>query len=94
MVDYVYLGTAPIMENCAQVGEEDYEEKVFKEMERYKKQIIKMFGEPPKGAKLRKKAFSHDFGIYYGLVVAFDNMIDEAVIYATRVEGGLPEYWY
>lgn len=92
-VDYVYLGSAPTHEDCAQVGDEDYAEKVREELFRYRQLLEHKFGTPPSGAAFRQKKESHDFGSYYEMAVAFDPNDAEALAFALFVEDNAPLNW-
>lgn len=92
-MDYVEIGSAPADEECAQVGEQDYETKARAQCDAFIKLIIRHLGEPPHGARLRTKGFEHDFGTYY-VVVAFYQDGDEAAFdYAFRCEAEAPTTW-
>lgn len=93
MIDCIELGTAPYDESCVQVGSEDYREKALVEAKRFKKLLIKKFGEPPEGAYFVIKSYPHDFGNYYELVIKFDETIEAAINYAFLVDNNLPSNW-
>lgn len=93
MRDYITLGTAPVGEESAQLGDPDYRHKVRDEAERYTTLLRKMFGEEPEGAKLALKGFSHDFGTYHEVVCYYDDENEVAEEYALNIECNLPEYW-
>jgi hypothetical protein len=63
------------------------------EIEALRKQIIRILGEPPSGATLKMRASKHDYGIYYGLAVYFNDNNEEAVEYAYECENAIPDYW-
>ena len=91
--DYVELGTAPINEDCVNVGQENYEELVKDECNRFKELLVRMFGEPPVGATYCTKSFPHDFGTYYEVCVKYDVWNKEAEDFAYLVQDNLPETW-
>jgi len=93
MRDYIALGTSPIDEACAYVGEDDYWEKAKKEGRVFQKQLERVFGPPPETAYFAGKSFSHDFGTYVELCIFYDMDSKEEVEYALKLEDEMPEYW-
>lgn len=93
MKDHLTLGTTPCDEPCAQVGKDDYYEQMRREALVYKKQLLRMFGDPPRNIRLMIKSFPHDFGTYHELCVIYDDEIEEEVDYAYKLEDELPEHW-
>lgn len=93
MRHYVYLGSAPVMEDCAQLGEPGYEDQAPKECKRFAELLRKKFGKEPDGAQLLMAENEHDFGTYYEVVCAFERGNKEALDYALKIESNLPEYW-
>jgi len=93
MKDYLEIGQAPCDEECAQVGDPNYQEKALQEAERYIELIRAKLGPEPDGARLRIKSFPHDYGNYYEVVVAYDDEYPESVEYAFNVEANLPTNW-
>jgi hypothetical protein len=92
--DYIALGPVPCDEDCEQVGTKNYDsQKAFDECSRFKQLILKKFGNPPEGAKVRIKHFPHDFGTYMEVCVVFDEDNQEAIDYAFKVEENLPMNW-
>ena len=89
-IDYMSLGPTPCDEPCAQVGADDYSTRYRIECNAYCKQLIRMFGEPPDGARLITKGFPHDFGMYHEVVVEYNR---ETADYAMNVERNLPGRW-
>lgn len=91
---YVYLGSSPINEPCAQVGTPDYYHNARIEISAYKEQLIRIHGKPPEGAKYRMSTEQHDLGTYHELVIDItDESSTPACDYALKVEGNLPEVW-
>jgi hypothetical protein len=93
--DYMNIGTVPAMEDCAQVGKDDYMDKARIETERFCKQIIKHYP-PVLGTMVRTKAFNHEFGMYVEVCVIYDNNIEGAREYALQVEAdekNALQYW-
>jgi hypothetical protein len=93
MRDYVSIGSSPVDEECAQVGSADYYERSRKECGAFKRQLVRIFGEPPEGAMLVTKTFPHDFGEYREVCVNYDDESEEALKYAFELEGSTPEKW-
>lgn len=93
MRDYVTLGSAPCGEDCVQLGDENYHEKIYPECRRFIKQLRKQFGNEPFGAELKIKSFRHDFGTYHEVVCYFEDSDEVAMDYAYMLENNIPEYW-
>lgn len=94
MRDYLTIGCSPVDENCVQVtSNSDYLPAMKEECRRFKQLLLKTFGEPPEGADLAVKSFSHDFGIYCEVVCYFDDTLPESVEYAFNMEANVPETW-
>ena len=93
MQDFMTLGTAPIDEPCAQLGQDDYYDKVKAECRRFIQLLRQTFGDEPPGARFALKSFEHDFGTYYEVVCLFDTNDEEAAHYAFRCEDELPTTW-
>ena len=93
MKDEMVISSCPTEEDCAQVGQDGYYEQARKECKAFLNQLIRIHGNPPTGARLVVKGFSHDFGTYYEVVVIYDDDIEEAVDYAFLLEGNIPEEW-
>jgi hypothetical protein len=92
-MDILDLGPTPAEEKCAQVGQDNYHEVSRREANAYIKQLRRMFGEEPAGARLTMKSYPHDFGSYLEVVVKFNENDEEAVEYAFKLEGNLPGEW-
>lgn len=95
MREYITLGATPCEEECAQVGDPDYDDKSFVESYRYIALLRKLFGDPPCGPRYNfgVKGFPHDFGTYHEVVVWYDTELQETVDFAFRVENNLPATW-
>ena len=95
-IDYVYLGSAPGDEDCAQLGDPDYAEKSRSECQRYIELILKVFeqhhGREPR-CRVRRKSQQHDFGTYYEVVASFDYTIKGQVDDAYWIEENAPTSW-
>lgn len=93
MRDSLELGSSPVDEDCAQVGTEGYYERAKTEIKALRNQLIRIVGEPPRGATLKMKGFPHDFGTYHELGVVYDDDDDKATEYAFRCESECPQLW-
>lgn len=97
MIDYLYIGSSPRAEDCAQVGSAEYSTKARAECKRFMAQIERHYPIPAGAvAYLKIKANPHDFGTYYEVVACFDEDDQEATKWAFEVESdpkGELEYW-
>jgi len=94
MRDSLPLGPTPAEESCAQVGEADYADRAKAECRRFIEQLHRIFPESEAmGCSFRIKPNEHDFGVYYEVVVAFDDARPESVDYAYFVENHTPGRW-
>ena len=93
MHTYLALAPAPVEEDCAQVGTDDYTVKARAECQRFITLLRKTFGPEPAGARLAVISFPHDFGDYLEVVCYFDATLPESVEYAYRCEDNLPATW-
>jgi len=89
--NYIELGCTPSDEECAQVGEENYESNARAECQRYIELLRRLFGPEPEGAALRIKQFPHDFGFYLEVVCYHDGPV--ARDYAFNIENNAPTSW-
>lgn len=87
------IGPAPAEEECAQVGDEDYEGRAWPQCRQFIKAIERKFGPPPEGARLKVVPNRHDFGVYFEVAVEYDPEDESALQYALAVEGGAPAEW-
>lgn len=79
MRDCMDLGSAPAMEDCAQVGREDYYDRARKECRAYIGLLRRTFGDEPDDASLSVKSNPHDFGTYLSVVCYDDPTVSAAV---------------
>jgi hypothetical protein len=93
MRDYIDIGCAPHCEDCAQLGSDDYQRRAASECAAYIRQLRRMFGPEPPGARLAIKSNDHDFGEYLSVVCWFDQDVPAAVDYAFHCEGQGPQLW-
>jgi hypothetical protein len=93
MQDFITLGTAPIDEPCAQLGQSDDDGKARAACRRFLGRLRQTFGDEPPGARFAIKSFPRDFGTYYEVVILFDTEDEQAAHYAYRCENELPATW-
>lgn len=96
MMDFITLGPVPYNEDCAQVGDPGYGERVRVECSAYVEQLERTFPIPANlvGKVFFKRAsYGHDFGTYFEVVVQYDTNEPAAVQFAYEVESSLPPYW-
>jgi hypothetical protein len=91
-MEYINLGSTPCDEDCAQVGDADYDRRATEECYRYIQRIRDVVGPEPEGASLRIKSFNHDFGPYKE-VVCYHNNRPEAIDYVFWCESHGPLTW-
>lgn len=93
-MEYIELGSVPGDEDCAQINSENYEKDCKEECKRYITLLTKKFPEfASKRVEFRRRSFSHDFGVYYEVVVSFDENDEDAAEFAYFVENNLPATW-
>lgn len=97
MIDYMFLGSAPADEECAQVGTDEYADRARVECIAYKKQIARLVAaagkEIPAKAAIITKGQSHDYGTYYEVAVRFDDNDADACDFAYWLEEHMPGKW-
>lgn len=91
--DYITIGCSPCEEDCAQVGEPGYRTRAMAECNAFLRQIKRILGPTPEGARLQIKAFRHDFGSYHEVVCHYTESHPKSVEYAFNAEEKAPEYW-
>ena len=64
MQDFITLGTAPVDESCAQVGQPDYYDKVTAECRRFIHLLRQTFGDEPSGTHFAIKSFECDQNLW------------------------------
>ena len=87
MRDYLTIGSSPWSEECAQVGSDNFRSQAIRECNAFIKQIRRVVGPEPVGAKLKVKWFMHDFGQYAEVVCEFYGDNPESENYAFECEG-------
>lgn len=100
MNDYIYLGSTPSEEECAQVGTNDYQERARKEIHAYMNQldrVLTTLGYPkekrPDTFSLVRKSESHDFGTYYEVCAKVREGDETAYELAILIENNSPAEW-
>lgn len=94
MREYLVVGSTPIDEQCIQVrSNSDYLFSMKKECDIYKRQLERLFPDPPDGVWFSIKSFDHDFGMYTEVCVFFDGDDEIQSEYASDVDSSLPEKW-
>ena len=91
MKHYKSIGCSPWREECTQVGQNGYYERMIKELGVFKRQLERSAPPPPAGAFLSVKLFSHDFGTYGEVVAWFST--PEGENWAYDIEDNVPEFW-
>jgi hypothetical protein len=98
--EYVYHGSSPTEEKCAQVGEDNYSQKGYHECKVYVGQLYRILGEKgytrdnlPESYRIHVKSESHDFGSYYEVVSSFDPQSEEAWDIALLLDSEIPDKW-
>jgi hypothetical protein len=96
MYEYVYLGSSPCDEECAQVGSNNYSERERKEIRAYIGQltrILELLGFKqetwPDSFALVRKSESHDFGSYAEVCAKFRDDDEDACNLAYVLESNL-----
>jgi hypothetical protein len=92
-VEKLEIGSAPHAEKCEQLGPNYDERKARIEINAFRDQLIRMFGQPPAGASFFISRNYHDFGTYLELGVKYNEDNEKAEAYAFKLEGGAPEHW-
>lgn len=94
MRDYLNIGPTPCGEDCAQLGQDNFEKQASIEMNAFVNQLYRQFPEAEsKGVTFAKKWFNHDFGRYGEVVAIYDDSDEDALNYAIMVENDTPEFW-
>jgi hypothetical protein len=91
--DFLYIGSSPTDEDCAQVGAPDYYSQGRAECLGLIAALRKKLGKEPAEAKLFIKREEQDFGAYLEVCCAYDNENKEALDYALKCESDCPSTW-
>lgn len=92
-IDWMDLELTPYDEDCAQVGDDNYQKLARLEYSAMYGQLLRMFGTPLNSTRITCASNQHDFGTYYSLRVLFDTSDPISMEYAYKVEGDWPAKW-
>lgn len=84
--DYINIGPTPPDEKCAQVGADDYHAISKRECAAYIRQLRRVLGNEPNGARLSTKRFDHEYGSYLEVICYYDDTNEAALDYALKCE--------
>jgi hypothetical protein len=87
--DYIEIGPVPFGEDCAQMGEENFERLSAIECRAYMNQLLRIW---PDG-DFAVKRFNHDFGTYSEVVAWMHGADDIQTNIAYEAEASGPEFW-
>jgi len=94
MRDTLNIGSVPCDEDCVQLKSgEDYLPKMKAENRIFIRQLRRVMGEEPDGARLFVKTNAHDFGSYSEVECRFDTDSPESEDYAFKCESEMPAFW-
>ena len=95
MRDYIELGASPSGEDCAQLGTPGYYERMTVEIGELRRMMERVHPVPLGyvSARYGRKAFEHDFGMYYELCAYFDDRDFVSIQWALDAEELVPERW-
>ena len=95
MIDYISIGSAPVLEDCAQLGSLSYNERMTVEIVELRRMMEQVHPAPDTcpSARYVRKAFEHDFGMYYELCAYFDDRDPVSIDWAFEAERCVPERW-
>jgi len=95
MIDYIELGSSPSGEDCAQLGTTGYYERMTVEIGELRRMMERVHPVPLGyvSARYGRKAFEHDFGMYYELCAYFDDRDSVSIDWAFEAERCVPERW-
>ena len=91
--DYITLGSVPLDEACAQVGDSNYDKRSRMESRAFINQLYRIFGKSPLGTHITPKSFPHDFGSYVEVCVVYDTDSEASEDFAFKVECAIPTEW-
>ena len=95
MRDYIELGSSPSGEDCAQLGTPGYYDRMTVEISELRRMMEQVHPVPLGyvSARYGRKAFEHDFGMYYELCAYFDDRDPVSIDWAFEAERCVPERW-
>lgn len=90
MMDYEQYDTTPCEEDCAQIGQSDYQKRVRLEFKAMKDQLIRLFGDPePHKVFFGMMSNAHDFGTYWDFKMSYEEWND----YTKLIDKSWPDRW-
>lgn len=87
------LGPVPADETPEQLGKGYNSRKARFEVQVFIRQLIRTFGEPPEGCRLRVGSNLHDFGTYYEARIIYDSQNQSHCEYVNKLDSEYPEEW-
>jgi hypothetical protein len=98
MIDRIIIECTPVMEDCVQVGDPNYEMVARLEAETFREQLFRTWKDNkrvpvPNGLKINVKRNRHDFGVYYSIEIVYDDQDHAEEQAAYWFEENQPEYW-
>ena len=86
-LDTLYIGESPAEEPCAQLGSTEYNRRAFREIQAYRRQILRYYPIRSASCELISKSCPHDFGAYQALFAQYDPESEAATQWAFDIEG-------
>jgi hypothetical protein len=93
MKEFLEIGPGPAEERVEQVGPNCDYGRMRKECEAFIRQLRRLLGPEPPGAKLKIRRNQHDFGMYMEVACYYDENDREGVEYASLCEMEYPAEW-
>jgi hypothetical protein len=90
---FIYIGSSPVAEDCAQVGSDGFTERNIKECNAFINQLLRIW--PDGDFRIRVEKGS-DFGHYREVVAYYstdEGSTDHRIAVAFKAEAQTPEYW-
>jgi hypothetical protein len=63
------------------------------EVQAFTRQLLRIHGSPPEGARFKIIRCPHDFGTYLDLALVYDEDNEEHVEWMLKIESGIPDKW-
>jgi hypothetical protein len=86
-------GTIPLGEYGAQVSQDTYYSDAKIEAKAFIAQLKRAFGDPPPLVYFKVVSWPYDFGLFYDVVIHYNNTDQKAIDYAHRCEAECPKNW-
>jgi len=94
---FIDIGSVPCSEPSACRTTKNYLKLAYTEYVTFRQQIIRQFGEPPKGALIARRqikfTINGEITRLYRLVIYYTNKYPESKQYAKQVDNFTPQYW-